>query len=381
MTNTLQTITIKEIPKELYPMTDQKIGLVYEANLRKKTLSNIKGIKSLYDPGIFKNNGKICAVKAFFIKGNNRHDLIENYKAAFRNNDFYIFPKFDNKYEFNVDGKKFYLQIKNDKKLYINSRYIFDRTVNYDTFIHNNEYLYIYDFRSYHDVLEKAYLINGYFVLLYSSQIEIDGMFVVGENFKLSEYQAEEIFYFGDKQEEIKKGSIIIYEVKSCNNLSGLLDQMVKHYYFLEKYFRTFKKYDIKNFVYIGFVKETESITLNEEIIQKIKGFSFPFILIRFLDKIFGENIFFDDTEINDICDIKYLIQENIQYVNDMNLKMDNMEKKFDSKLTNIEQSINQIKELIKSLHSENIGNDNVDDSRNKNQNYNNDKNLNHRNL
>lgn len=323
MSNNSQIVKVCEIPQEQYPYTDSNFGLTFETILKNGTLSHIKGIKSLYDQGLFSNGRKIKATKGFFIGLNDECDIREDFKKAFNDNNFYLFPSFYKNYKFTINKQDYILNIFGNGKIYINPipfktnynkpKVLYAKDSYYDdgTFRIYGEKYYYDDFQSYKDVLQLIVLVNNYLLILFSSEIEVDGIFVCNENFNLSVFQADEIFMMCGAKEIIEKGKIILYEAKSGNDLIGLLNQILRHYHFLEKYFNLFKKYNINNFIYIGFVRDKEKIIIDDKMLIEFQKIPIPVVILRFVDKLFGENVFHDNIEISEICEIKYLAKEN----------------------------------------------------------------------
>jgi len=84
MMNEEPKVIIKKIPIKYCPKTSSDFGYFYEDNLKKKSLRKIKGLKSIYDPGIFSKNGrKITSVKAFIVRGSTKNEIRNNLMDIF----------------------------------------------------------------------------------------------------------------------------------------------------------------------------------------------------------------------------------------------------------------------------------------------------------
>jgi hypothetical protein len=104
------------MPEKDCPKTSTDFGHFYEDIVKKRSLQNIEGLQSIYDPGIFNKSGKdIKAIKAFIIKGNSSIELKNNFKESVKQNEFIIFPNLNYSYEFSVDGIFYELEIKDYK--------------------------------------------------------------------------------------------------------------------------------------------------------------------------------------------------------------------------------------------------------------------------
>ena len=64
------------------------------------------------------------------------------------------------------------------------------------------------------------------------------------------------------KNDYIKNDNYLIYEIKSGNNFESLLNQIKKHYYFISKYFNVYSKYNLENFIYLGFIRDEKKIDI-----------------------------------------------------------------------------------------------------------------------
>ena len=223
-------------------------------------------------------------------------------------------------------------------------------------FSYLKEFYYIDNFKSYKDQIYRIYEINEYFMILFFSKIEIDGLFFCSDSFEIAKYKAEEIYPINcdiNGFKIIKKDQYLLYEIKSGGNLESLLNQMKKHYYFISKYFAVFSKYNFENFIYIGFIRDENKINIQSNEIHSFINFKIPIIIIRFFKTFFDENIFYEDVEISDIAEIKYLIEKNTEIVNK---RFDNVNNEFDflkNKLDSVEKEVKKVKNGLTEVKTE----------------------------
>lgn len=335
-------VKIHQLEPKQYPLSSSYFGYKYENILKMRSLTHIKGLKSIHDPGMFnKDERTIEGLKAFFVKVGNKKDIIENYNVALKNNDFYIFPCLETNLKFSVDKIDFTLSIDNKKNIFVNSKALFEKENDY-YFIFNEERYESREFKSEKDTLLQIYNTNNCFMILFHTKIEIDGFFKSEESFNIKDYKSEQIICINKEIKNIDKGKYIIYEVKSGGeSLSELLKQMVKHYQFIFKYLKVFTRYDPENLIYIGFYRNKNQIENIEALEKSIKGLTTPFIILRYTDTIFGENIYHENVEISSIAELKFLVEENSK-------KIDKVEKTLTDKIDEIGKDIKDIMDLLK---------------------------------
>ena len=373
--NNKPQIKIGKISVEHCPKTSPDYGYFYEDILKKKSLRYIDGLKSIYDPGIFtKNSRNIEAIKAFIIQGENKKKIIDNFNNAIYHNDFILFPYFDYEHDFSVDEDAY--QIKKKGNIIQVFRYISKEKneVNYFYeegkdiyFYHNKEKYYYEDFRINNQDCLQIYLLNrNIFLITFYSNIEIDGFFVAEKEFNISDYKAEEFHIFKPNQNPvINKGSQIIYEVKSGNNLLSLSEQIARDYEFFEKFFNIYPGYNIKNFVIFGFLRTNQKLNNfeNSPDFKKNNDIPIPVILFRYEDTLFGENVFYESVELGEINELKYLVKQNSQKIENLDSKIDNLDKKFSGEIGDIKNSIKEILEEIKNRLPDNKKSENQENN------------------
>ena len=390
MSNKLN-IKVGKIPEEIFPKTSSDYGYFYEDILKKKSLRYIDGLKSIYDPGIFYKNGRnLKAIKALIIKGKTYEQIIDNYKEAVNLNDFIIFPQLVYGFDFFVNEQKYELEFTKAGKIFVNrynpknnkkeaTQFFYGQgTTIY--FEHENEHYYYSQFQIEEKDPWQIYLLTedkknkeSIFMIVFKIELEIDGFFLAEKQIDLDNYKAEEYDYCNKKIEKIiDKEKNIIYEVKSGSNFSSLANQIIRDYYFFEKLFDVYRRYDIKKFMIFGFLRTNNNRlkdlkkTQDYEALRKIP---IPVVIFRYEDKLFGENVLFESVEINEINELKYLVKNNSEKIGNLENKVDNLEKKVDNlekKVDNLEKKFDgmnqillEIKASIQNNQSQNNGQNN----------------------
>ena len=87
-------VEISPIKEKDYIKTNSDYGIKYEEILKFRTLKNLKNIKSIKDPGVFSYGRTMRGLKTFILKID--EDLKKHYDSAFKDNDFFIFPFYNN---------------------------------------------------------------------------------------------------------------------------------------------------------------------------------------------------------------------------------------------------------------------------------------------
>lgn len=233
----------------------------------------------------------------------------------------------------------------------MNAKLVYKYNKKKDSFFYLNEQYFINNFKSYKDQIYQVYEIKEYFMILFFSKIEIDGLFLCTEPFKLDEYKAEEIVPINceiNNYKIIQNNQYLIYEVKSGNNLESLLQQVKKHYYFISKYFAVYSKYNIGNFIYLGFIRDENKLNISN--VEKLifRDFKIPIIIIRFFKTIFEKDIFFENVEISDIAELKFLTEKNNSEIRDLKDEIKDLKDEFKNELISTKNDIVQeIKEML----------------------------------
>ena len=377
-------IKIKKIPIEDCPKTSADFGYVYEDILKKKSLRYIKGLKSIYDPGIFNRSGRnIKAVKAFIIKGMNKEEIKINFKESIKNNDFIIFPYINYGFDFSVDKHNYQLYI-NEKEITVykynpekkSKRSIIESFPEYYNyyFFYKNEKYYLQDFK-----LDKlsCWQINildeNTFIFVYKIELEIDGLFQAEEEININQFSAEEYYIFTKENNRNKHIKNIIYEVKSGNDFYNLSVQIKRDYYFFKKFFEVYPNYNIDEFAIFGFLRSHKSInsflSLYNEEKEKLFDIPIPIFIFRYNENLFGENIYFENSELSEIGEIKYQVIVNTEKIDkleeNINKSITTLGNKFEEKTTKVEENLNKNIQSLENKFKENL-NKNIQSLENK---------------
>ena len=122
-----------------------------------------------------------------------------------------------------------------------------------DALIYDINDLYYEEIKPPKNILEGYIYIdnnNHYKLYIFSFWWEIDGLFQVESNIYSFDYKSYIIYscqkYNNNKLVNISKDSIIIYEIKSGDDLYILTTLIIKKYDFLEKFFNCFPLYKKK---------------------------------------------------------------------------------------------------------------------------------------
>ena len=139
----------------------------------------------------------------------------------------------------------------------------------------------------------------------------------------------------------------MIYEIKSGNDIKSLLNQIKKHYYFIEKYFTVFAKYNFSNFIYMGFIRDKNKINIPISQLNSFKKFNIPVIIMRFFDSMFGENIYYEHVEISDLAEIKNELKINTEKINKMQTQLNEFKNEFRNEISPLKTEISEIKNML----------------------------------
>ena len=360
-------IIIKKMPIESCPKTSSEFGYFYEDILKKKSLRYIEGLKSIYDPGIFIKNGRnIKAIKAFVIQGKDQKEIVANFKSSVENNEFNVFPYLLQTFDFSLDNENYQIEINEkdidvckydsiDKKM--NKVRIFYSGVQNNHFTYEKERYYFNDFKLNRKDCWQIYLLKEHiFMIVFIVDLEVDGFFIAEKDFKLEDYRAEEFYNYSNAENTIKKGTNIIYEVKSGNNLSSLSEQIMRDYYFFEKFFQVYPGYEMKNFMLFGFLRTSQKFEEIKESpdFKRLSNIPIPVLLFRYDKLLFGENVLFESVELGEIGELKYLVKQNSEKISSLETKICGLETNM--KLVN--ETLIEIKETLKNNNNgNNVGN------------------------
>ena len=87
-------------------------------------------------------------------------------------------------------------------------------------------------------------------ILLYETEVEVDNLFNILSDIKLSKFQAE-IQYSNNSDNILENNSLLVYEIKSCNKKED------KRCFFIHEYLKSIYNLPIYN---IGFYKKITKI-------------------------------------------------------------------------------------------------------------------------
>jgi hypothetical protein len=200
-------------------------------------------------------------------------------------------------------------------------------------------------------------------MFVYKIELEIDGFFLAEKEINIKQFAPEEFYIFSKDNNQNNNITNIIYEVKCGKDFKALSEQIERDYFFFTKFFEVYPNYDIKNFAIFGFFRSNQTInnflTLHNETTKKLGDIPIPIILFRYNDTLFGENIYFENPELEEIREVKFLVNSNSEKIDkiDENLSksIKNLENKFDEKLQNIKEILDDLKKNIKSRNESNI--------------------------
>lgn len=356
-------VQIQPIPSKDFIQTNSSFGYFYEDNLKKKTLRHIPSLKSIYDPGVFSRGGKyVHAIKAFIIKG---QKMCDNFEAAVKNNDFFIFPKMKYQYNFSVDEDKYQYDIVNNLVYVYKNDYNDKKYVEVEYFHKQGQTMYFKygkgkekkcyyfsDFKIDGKICNQIYLLNpDIFMITFNINIEIDGLFHTMEEIKLEQFKAEQFMVCNNLMDNIiKKDKYVIYEIKSGKDISSLSQQIERDYYFFKKFFEVYSKYDIKDFIIFGFFRTSEKMESVEKAyvqdFQRIRGVPIPVVLFRYENYLFGEDVLHENVELSEIGELKLMVNDNSEKIEELSSEIQSLN-------VNVEKKYEELSEIINKKHNE----------------------------
>ena len=252
---------------------NNNFGTYFENSIVTKSCANLK-IESIKDKNIFtKQYRHFIGLKILLIySGHNKNERIKYIKDILDKGEYRVIPA--SSYSYSISFKK--------QKINVS----FNGTQLKVTDFYNNYYLkgikyadptkakeesdtskfdkYLGTFYLFQDFGRKLELI------IYSSEVEVDGLFEIFENIQLNSFGADKIYSNFDENFMSSK-SLLIYEIKSGDQLEDLKEQMSKKCHFICNYLKVF--YD-KPIYYIGFYKNKKSkkIEINSDNSQSLNG-------------------------------------------------------------------------------------------------------------
>ena len=357
--NTKPLVVIKKMPIEDIPITNPNFGYFYEENIKKKTLRHISTLKSIYDPGVFFKNGRnIRAIKAFIIKGKNKQEKISSFNKAVNENEFIIFPYLLYTFDFSVDKEEYHLKIMENNIIVYKKDFESNDLVETNTFYKEGSTIYFdyknekYYFSSFcvdgSDCWQIYLLQQDLFMIVFKMELEIDGFLLAENEFNLDQYKAEEIFFCNLKENHIvNKDSYIIYEIKSGKDFASLSKQIIKDFYFFNKYLDVYPKYDKNKLIIFGFLRTSKKIEdfsqSHKNDFENLSKIPVPVILFRYQNLLFGENI-----ELGEIGELKVMVHNNSEKIEKLSRKMDDLKDDLKKILEKLDGNKSQSNENIR---------------------------------
>lgn len=310
--------------------------------------------------------------------------------VVIKNQKYYLIPKCLDKGKFKVipfSNKYFRLKYLNCIPLFIsyNSEGVFVVKEDFKNYFY-------YDNTSYYDYHTKtktakndAY--EGYIhlkdnysniieIFIYSSSCEVDCLFEVESDFDINKFQINKT-YSNNNTSIIRKNCIMIYEIKTGDQVEELVNHIYEKGFFIYKYIQSISN---KKIVFIGFFRRNSDYSSNNNTKEnqgndeknKIKNThninyklldNFPFIIYTFeiKDSIFGEKLKYEKEELNVINNVNKRINNLEGRVNNMDLKIKknskilneiyNEGKNNNQKISSIENKITGIENIIRDIN------------------------------
>lgn len=358
-------MTLIEIIPTFPEKSNPSYGIRYENQLVELSLMNIEGLNLIDDPNIYLEQERcFTSLKMVPVEKNKKTEkqIEKEVTNSLFKGEFYILPGIFEKTKIIFNQQEYY--IKFDGK-YIN---LYDNTqknisnqklniiYNYNSHIKCNNYYF--DLSTFFNLYNSTIMAIGdfdeYFLFLFKSVMENDGLFIAKNKFLLSDFKINVIFSYNknDKNsfEAINKNSFIVYETKSNNDFKGLLKQMIQHSDYISKflfYFR--KKFSIENPVYyLGFIKENSNVPINIDdnfsLINTLKSKDLNIAVLQIKDSIFEEKIIFSNKNYQKINNIESNILE-------INKKLNEGLKRIDGQFNNIGVNFNNIENNFKDIN------------------------------
>lgn len=189
----------------------------------------------------------------------------EAYKTKYLLNEgkYKIIPFSNNYFKIIIEGYQDYYISYNDEGIFIKNNDKFLRLKdykNYSTYQKQSQNSKTDIYQGTFNLYTIDRIKSNYEVSLFSTSCEIDGLFDVLEDIKISDFGVNELYSNYDDNKIIKKDSLIVYEIKSGNKERKLLEQMLYKSHFINQYIKFIYN---KPIYYIGFYR-TKGITESE---------------------------------------------------------------------------------------------------------------------
>ena len=253
-------MTCKKIDEKCCDYVENKeFGNEYENCIITKSFIHLK-VKPINDKKIYTRKGKhLSGLKLLLINKNNMPNNIHNYIGQLLEEGQYKIVPFSNYYyEITYRNEESYYISFNNKGLFIVDEFYNDvklKTVkSHSDALKQTQSSYSDTYYGTYNLFQDNKNKLDLDLIIYSSEVEIDGLFKVIDNIHLSEYKAESI-YSNYSENEIKANSLLLYEIKSGDKFDKLISQMGKRCFFIFKYLKLI--YDIPIY-YFGFYRKTK---------------------------------------------------------------------------------------------------------------------------
>ena len=241
---------IKNFPNE----QNNNFGTEYENSIITKSCVNLK-IKSINDKSIFsKQYRHFAGLKILLIFSKQKdYERIEYIKDLLDKGKYRVIPAssysytislYRKKINISFDGKK--LKVENLDGKYITQK---NHTAPFKAKIESKtsqKDLYLGTFYFFNDFERQLELI------IFSSEVEVDGFFEIFGDIQLNSFGADYI-YSNIEENCMRANSLLLYEIKSGDQLKKLKEQISERCHFICNYLKVF--YD-RPIYYIGFYKD-----------------------------------------------------------------------------------------------------------------------------
>lgn len=266
-------IRIEKQHKKNFPNEkNTNFGTEFENSIITKSCVNLK-IKSINDKSIFtKQYRHFGGLKILLIYSEQKYyerteyikDLLDKgkYRVIPASSYSYTISFYSQKINISFDGTK--LEVKDFHNKYLNRIIHAAPKEAHKKSVTSKNDLYFGTFYFFEDFGRKLELI------IYSSEVEVDGFFEIFEDIKLDSFGADKIYWNFDEN-YMSSNSLLLYEIKSGDRLKNLKEQMSERCHFICNYLKIF--YD-KPIYYIGFYKnkKLKEIEINSDISRSLNG-------------------------------------------------------------------------------------------------------------
>ena len=261
-------IRIVKQHKKNFPFEkNTNFGTEFENSIITKSCVNLK-IKSINDKSIFsKQYRHFAGLKILLIYNNQEYyktieyikNLLDkgNYRVIPASSYSYTISFYRQKINISFDGAK--LEVKDFYGNHLKKKKHAEPPKAQEKSKTSKNDIYLGTFYFFNDYGRRLELI------IYSSEVEVDGFFEIFEDIQLDSFGADKI-YLNFEENYMSSNSLLLYEIKSGDQLAKLKEQMSERCHFICNYLKVF--YD-RPIYYIGFYKDKK---LKEIEINSDKG-------------------------------------------------------------------------------------------------------------